>query len=369
MASVLEQEHSLILALYGSLTNRSGFHAFLEALANAVHGCASQLIVVRRSPMQIDHLWYHGLSEEFLAWYQENNMIAQDVVTNHAVRQPPGQFQSALPLLLEFHPDKDYEKWETEQDMLDSAWLVIDRSDTHTFFLSIQRTVAQGAFLRSDLESLNRLVPHIRQTIQLYRQMASRSRIADSLSGVIEILPDATFVLDSFSSIIYSNRAARELIQRERCLSIHDERFTFDEKELQAIFMRTSAEVVRSSMGQGVYCSEALLLKRRDRSPLILTICPIESSELLSGGALVTVYDSNGRPLPTARQIAKYFDLTEAEAQICESLAIGQDIQAIADIRGRSVATVRNQLKKIFEKTGCTRQGELISRILSALLR
>ncbi|MCK7596771.1 hypothetical protein M0G74_05730 [Microbulbifer sp. CAU 1566] len=57
------------------------------------------------------------------------------------------------------------------------------------------------------------------------------------------------------------------------------------------------------------------------------------------------------------------------EAQICESLANGQDIQTIADFRGRSVATVRNQLKKIFEKTGCTRQGELISRILSALLR
>ena len=41
----------------------------------------------------------HGLSEEFLDWYLENNMIAQDVVSNQAIKQAPGLFQSALPLL------------------------------------------------------------------------------------------------------------------------------------------------------------------------------------------------------------------------------------------------------------------------------
>src|SRR5690606_19651420 len=106
----------------------------------------------------------------------------------------------------------------------------------HTFVLTIQRTVAQGAYQRTELDALNRLVPHIRQTLQLYRQLESRSETATSLAAVIDVLPDATFVLDSMAAILYSNTAARELINRERCLSIRDERFNFAEKDVQAAF-------------------------------------------------------------------------------------------------------------------------------------
>ena len=368
-AQILQNEPDLLHALYGALTHPQGFHPFLEKLVSSINGCASQLLMVRRSPLQIDHLWYHGLSEDFITWYLENNMIAQDVVTHQAVKQVPGLFQSALPLLPDFQPDEDYSKWENEQDMLDSAWLVVDNTRTHTYVLTIQRTVAQGAYQRTELDALNQLVPHIRQTLQLYRQLESRSGTASSLAAVIDVLPDATFVLDSMATILYSNKAARELINHERCLSIRDERFNFAEKDVQAAFFRTSAQVVRSSMGKEGYCSETLFLKRQNRTPLIFVIRPIENSELLAGGALVSVYEPDNRPLPTADHIAAYFDLTPAEAQVCAALISGKDAQTISDQLGRSVSTVRSQIKQIFQKTGCSRQGELISRILAALLR
>ncbi|MED5238558.1 MULTISPECIES: helix-turn-helix transcriptional regulator [unclassified Alcanivorax] len=369
MALVLQNEPDLIQALYRSLTHREGFHAFLEKLTNAIKGCAAQLLVINRHPLRMEHLWYHGLSEEFITWYLENNMIAQDVVTNQTVKQTPGLFQSALPLLPDFQPDEDYSKWENEQDMLDSAWLLVDNTRTHSFVLTIQRTVAQGPYQQAELDALNRLVPHIRQTVQLYRQLETRNQAASSLAAIIDVLPDATFVLDSMATILYTNKAARELINRERCLSIRDERFNFAEKDVQAAFFRTSAQVVRSSMGKEDYCSETLFLKRQDRTPLIFVIRPIESSDLLAGGALVSVYEPDNRQLPGAEHIAAYFDLTPAEAQVCEALVSGKDVQAISDQLGRSVSTVRSQIKQIFQKTGCSRQGELISRILAALLR
>ena len=368
MTLELQSEHCLIQSLYGALTDREGFHGFLEKLAGIINGCAAQLLVVRKHPLQMDHLWYHGLSDEFLSWYLENNMIAQDVVTNQAVNQPPGLFQSALPLLPDFQPGEDYSRWENDQDMLDSAWLVVDSTPTHTFLLTIQRTVAQGPYREPELQSLNRLVPHIRQAVLLYRQLESRSKAASSLASVIEVLPDATFVLDSLATVLYSNKTARNLIQRERCLGIRHDRFSFAEKDLQAAFFRTSAQVVRSSMGKESYSTETLFLKREGRTPLIFVIRPIENSELLAGGALVTVYDPENRLLPSAEHIAAYFKLTPAEAQVCENLVAGIDPQGCADRLGRSVATVRSQIKQIFQKTDCSRQGELISRILSALL-
>ena len=102
---------------------------------------------------------------------------------------------------------------------------------------------------------------------------------------------------------------------------------------------------------------------------MIFVIRPIENSELLAGGALVSVYEPDNRPLPTADHIAAYFDLTPAEAQVCAALISGTDAQTIRDQLGRSVSTVRSQIKQIFQKTGCSRQGELLSRILATWLR
>lgn len=365
----LNNESELLHSLYGALTHTEGFHPFLEKLASAINGCASQLLMVRRAPLQIDHLWYHGLSEAFIDWYLKNNMIAQDVVTHQAVKQAPGLFQSALPLLPDFEPDEDYSKWENDQDMLDSAWLVVDTTRTHSYVLTIQRTVGQGAYQTAELEALNRLVPHIRQAMQLFRQLDNRNETTSSLAAVIDVLPDATFVLDNMATILYSNKTARDLIAREQCLSIREERFRFAEDDVQGAFMRASTQVVRSSIGKENYCSETLFLKRGPRPPLIFVIRPIESSELLAGGALVMVYEPTHRTLPNAEKIAAYFDLTRAEAQVCEELLSGNDVQLVSRQLGRSVNTVRSQIKQIFQKTGCSRQGELISQILTALLR
>ncbi len=364
----IANDAELIQALYGSLTHREGFHAFLELLTQSINGCAAQLLLVRKQPLQIEHLWYAGLSDEFLAWYLDNNMIAQDVVSNHAAYQSPGLFQSALPLLPAFNADEDYDKWESEQDMLDTAWLVVHASPTHAQLLTVQRTVAQGPYQDSELQELNRLVPYIRQAAQLYRQIDRRALAANSLAAVIDLLPDATFLLDDQAAIVHANSAARQLVGRERQLVIADQRLAFSDRQVQNAFFRSTVQVVRSSMGREAYSADTLFLQRSGRPPLTLVLRPIENSELLSGGALVTVYDPGSRRLPSADLIAQYFSLSPAEARLCEDLVAGMSLQEAAAHRHKTEATLRSQLKQVFQKTGHKRQGALISGILTALM-
>ena len=151
--------------------------------------------------------------------------------------------------------------------------------------------MVQGPDLEAELSALNRLVPHVRQAVQLHRQFAGRVAAANSLAAVIDVLPDASFVLNSEGEVLYSNRAARDLIARETVLVINDARFAFREKSVQDAFVRSSIQVVRSSMGREAYYSETLFLDWPGRAPLMLIVRSIESNELMSGGALVTVYD------------------------------------------------------------------------------
>ncbi|MEC7818695.1 MAG: alpha/beta hydrolase [Pseudomonadota bacterium] len=58
------------------------------------------------------------------------------------------------------------------------------------------------------------------------------------------------------------------------------------------------------------------------------------------------------------------FALTEAELEVCDAFMCSASIQQVAEQRGTSSATVKRQLAQIFEKTGVTRQIDLLSLLV-----
>lgn len=66
---------------------------------------------------------------------------------------------------------------------------------------------------------------------------------------------------------------------------------------------------------------------------------------------------------PTSRHVqmlTSTFRLTPAEADIAIRLATGQSRQAIASARGVTAETLKVQLRSIYEKTGCSRESQLV---------
>ncbi|WP_417513424.1 helix-turn-helix transcriptional regulator [Marinobacter sp.] len=367
--NALPNESELIRCLYESLQHQAGFHDFLAMLTTAVNGCAAQLTFIRRTPVAIEHIWHAGLTDEFVAWYLDNNMIAHDAVTNHAVTQQPGLFNSALPLLENGPPGDEYDRWESDQSMLDSAWLVVDASDTHIILLTVQRTLAQGAYFPVELEAMNHLVPFVRQTVNLAQTLHQHPSTGQSLSAIAELIPEAAFVLNNRGMVVLVNQRGNVLLENERCLSIRSERFCFSAEMTQKAFFRAITRASDATGSSGIAQPETLIVSREVKSPLVMTIRPLEHNELLTGGVLITVIDSDSRLFPGATAIAECFSLSPVEAEVCEDLVIGLSLKDIAEKRGKSEATVRSYLKQIFHKTGQIRQGQLISTILSALLR
>ena len=63
---------------------------------------------------------------------------------------------------------------------------------------------------------------------------------------------------------------------------------------------------------------------------------------------------------PDGTLVQSLFDLTPAELAVARGIAAGQTVAGIAASHGRSVHTVRGQLKSIMGKTGSSRQAELV---------
>ena len=97
--------------------------------------------------------------------------------------------------------------------------------------------------------------------------------------------------------------------------------------------------------------------------PVFVTVSPLGGVPTYDNEpvAMVTLRDPSASIPDSDRMLAKRFGLTPAERRIALLLAAGSSPRQIAETVGVSYNTVRNHLKKIYDKCGVRRQGELVA--------
>jgi DNA-binding CsgD family transcriptional regulator len=78
---------------------------------------------------------------------------------------------------------------------------------------------------------------------------------------------------------------------------------------------------------------------------------------------ITTAVDREGSPAV----LQALFDLTAAEASLARKIGAGKSLSEIAVESGRSIDTLRNQLKSVLAKTACDRQADLV-KLLTRLV-
>jgi DNA-binding CsgD family transcriptional regulator len=88
----------------------------------------------------------------------------------------------------------------------------------------------------------------------------------------------------------------------------------------------------------------------------------------VSNQPLVAIFLSTrkGRALPEDAILMTLFDLTPAEARIMSRIADGQNAITLKDELGISTNTIKTHLARIFAKTGCGRQADVV-KLMSEL--
>jgi DNA-binding CsgD family transcriptional regulator len=83
-------------------------------------------------------------------------------------------------------------------------------------------------------------------------------------------------------------------------------------------------------------------------------------------GALLFVFDPEAAPTVTADLLQRLFGFTSAEGELAVALCAGSSPEEIASERDRSISTIRNQIRSLYEKTGARRQSDLIGLLLAS---
>ena len=131
-------------------------------------------------------------------------------------------------------------------------------------------------------------------------------------------------------------------------------------------------------LGQAI---ESVLVGARDEEFLIIDGGDAGALELLiypAGEAFESAWTNGARVLiymglvgqeiaPSPQRLRQLFNLTRREAALALLLARGHSLTEAASELGISDQTARAYLKQVFQKSGATRQAELVRRIQGSI--
>jgi len=115
----------------------------------------------------------------------------------------------------------------------------------------------------------------------------------------------------------------------------------------------------------------SIALGASERHPAaVLHVIPVRRAAhdlFVNSAAILVLTRSKTAPTAATPLLQALFDFSPTEASLAARIAAGQTVERIALEEGKSVHTVRNQLKSVLAKTGCTRQVDL-ARLLAQLV-
>src|SRR3984885_6378293 len=234
-----------------------------------------------------------------------------------------------------------------------------------TLCLTLERFRTRGLVEPAIIRQLDGLRPHLaRSALMSARLQLERARIA---SETLALLGLPALVFDHKGKVLAANGLIEALTDQIRWHA--RDRISLKDSSAHALFERAVAEIdvegatpVLSFASRGVEADAAM----------VVHIVPIRgaSRDIFQRCAGVLVMMPIAFPeAPPVELVRSLFDLTPAEARVARSLTTGETVETIASNAGVSPNTVRTQLRRVLEKTGCTRQAEVIALLSGMAIR
>jgi DNA-binding CsgD family transcriptional regulator len=213
------------------------------------------------------------------------------------------------------------------------------------------------------------LSQHLVRAVALQRRLYHMAIANESALASLEGLRQGFLLVDAAARPLFANRVARSLLDTSDGLQLEAGALSASDADgghmLRGLIGACGAGIVTGSGG------EIALRREAGRMPLDVLVTPIgaETANTLwtfpqRPVAILLVSDPEAEVQAHVESLRERFGFTPAEAACAIEIVKGDGRQATADRLGITVGTARSHLSKIFEKTGVTRQAELVRRLL-----
>lgn len=248
--------------------------------------------------------------------------------------------------------------------------------DPHVFVaLSIQRAASRQPFSADECAVLTRLGRHAEQSLRLGIRLIEAESANVSLRETFNRLGTGLFMLDDLGRIVFSNATADRLLGNG--LASDNGRLIADLADDREALGVTIAAALRAAPQDIASNPKPLLLNpSTSGSPLALYVMPMRSmlapeidQFMVRARVIVLAIEMKSGEAADPALVRDLFGLTLGEARVAALVAAGLGPREASGKLGIAEETTRTVLKRVFAKTGVSRQSELVALLSRLVLR
>jgi DNA-binding CsgD family transcriptional regulator/PAS domain-containing protein len=339
------------------------------AMSKAFPGSWSALFNMNFSENQMNFLTIQNMEPTFLESFAEHFAFINPWATYWMSlnRTTIAASEDVFPAR-SFAKSEYYNDWLLPQDTEAAVGMkaVGDRGEAVHFLLHFPLS-KEDAYDKAGLEILRRVRGGIERSVNLARLLRNDAETAVAEAALVERSRYAAFVTDGRRRIREANHSAEALFQSGGVVSVRNGRCFLGDKDADARF---GAALAAISKGLPVDEPSIPFTTANGAWEVVMAALPVASaahSGLLSllppeRMILVLITDLRARNDGAGdfSNLSRLFGLAPAEILLCKRLFLGESVADAADRLGVTVETARTRLKAILQKTGTSRQSQLI---------
>jgi DNA-binding CsgD family transcriptional regulator len=212
------------------------------------------------------------------------------------------------------------------------------------------------------------LVPHVRRAVLIGRAIGFKQAEAAAFKQTLDALSAAVFLLDAGGRIVHANSAGHELLDASDVLRVTGDRLVAVNAETELMLNTAITAAVHGDLTVDASGIALPLLARRGTHH-IGHVLPLRSglraqSERASGASVALFVRRVGMECrPSSDLVRQTYKLTPAELRVLFGIVEVGGVPDVAASLGVAETTIKTHLGRVFEKTGTSRQADLVKLV------
>jgi DNA-binding CsgD family transcriptional regulator len=347
--------------IYEGVRDPNAYERAIDVLASRFRATSAVLISVDRQSPAASVFFANGVFQDALPSYTAE-FAALDPAPAAFARLPIGRATTTHRLMSAEEQRGPFARdFYRPRGLVDTLGGNLFADAGRTALIGIHRSRGTPLFGDADIADMERIIPHLRRSLQLGRAFSDLNRKAAGMAAGLDNLPTGIVILDAGGRGIFVNRAMAAIARRRDGVALsrdgqllpagRDARRRLAEliADVQAGGSGGALSVARAG-GHRPYAILASRWNESDRVP------PAGKAE---HGVMLLVHDPESRR-DAAGLLGDCLGLTAAAAALVAALAGDDDLKSYAARTGITIHTARFHLRTALGRTGTHSQAELV---------
>jgi DNA-binding CsgD family transcriptional regulator len=379
-----------IRRLYEAATDAGKWLAFLQELARCFDGKGAHIVRVNPRDHVLSFSALYGFDDAILKTYARDGarldtalrrfdahfgqLMPTDPRVRFLERYPnrPLSCRSAISDA-ELHASKMYQEVLSPADVEYSLVVSVPEDDGSLIMFGVFRGKQSSSFDERAVEAFGALIPHVKQAVALSEHLARVDFTSRVAFEALDSLSMGVLIVDANARVVHASATARRIIEAGDGVALLNGTLKLLAGDNDAQLREAIWDAVAKARAGSLAPVHAVALNRPSgKEPYPALVSALWGKHLRHGPdrldrplAVVFLSIPEEPPEAPAELLQRLFGLTLAEARLCERLAEGETLDEAAQQLNIAKDTARVHLRNVFDKTGVSRQSELVAKILA----